>query len=142
MKMNSRFRYMYDAASTVSLRAKGSGAMAATTAGAQLALDQLQGYWTAAFHELADQAFAVVVNVTAVDHTTGDETYKLDLVTENGVVIATTKVVGTGQYILFVDVGTARHADPAFTTIALNATLGGTSPSLDFFAWLGKHLDD
>jgi hypothetical protein len=142
MKMNSRFRYMYDAAPLARLRARGAGAITATATETALNLDQLDGYWTAAFHELADQAFAVVANVTAVDHGTGDETYKLEVVTENGVVVATTVVKAPGQYVLFVDTGTLRAADPAAVTIAVKATLGGTTPSLDYFAWLGKHLDD
>jgi hypothetical protein len=51
----------------------------------------------------------VIVNALKVDHTTGDETYKIDVVTNNGVVVGTAKVVGVGQYVILVDGG---HAAP------------------------------
>ena len=139
--MNSRFRYMYDANPLIQFRPRNSGPVTATgDAPNVLTMDTLTGYWTSG--ELADQAFAVVANVTAVKTSVGDETYKLDLVTSGGAIIATTKVKVAGQYILFVDVRTAHQADPTFANMKLTATLAGTLPSFDYFAWLGKHLDD
>ena len=142
-QMNSRFRYMYDANPLIQLRPRGQAPMTVvgSTDTAVLPLDLSTGYWTNG-GELADQGFAVVANVLAAKSSVGDETYKLDLVSTGGAVIATTKVKAAGQYILFVDVRTAHQADPTLNSIKLTATLAGTLPSLDFFAWLGKHLDD
>jgi hypothetical protein len=136
MKMNSRYRFMYDAASKASLRAQGQADITADAAGSELVFDELTGYWTDAYNELADQSVAVVANVTKADFTTADETYTLNLVTNNGVTVATAKVTGVGQYVLFVDMGTLRLSDPTAASFSLDADVGGTTPILNFFAWL------
>jgi hypothetical protein len=140
MKMTSRFRQMFDAATATLFRGRTAADIVATTAaaGAALTLDVLQGYWTDG-KELADQLLPVVVNVLKADHTTGDETYKLDVVTNNGVVVGTAKVIGVGQYVILVDADTLRLSDPTATTIQIDATLAGTTPILNFAAWLGEY---
>lgn len=135
MKMNSRFRFMYDAAAAASLRPRAQADITADAVGAELTLDTLTGYWTPGT-ELADQTFAVVANVTKVDHTTGDETYVLNLTTNNNVVVATAKVNKVGQYVLFVDTQTLRLSDPTAASISLDADVGGTTPILNFHAFL------
>lgn len=134
MKMHSRTRYMYDAATEASLRAKSAAAITASTAGAALVLDTLQGYWTTG--ELADNTLAVVANVNAIDNGTGDETYKLDVKTNNGIVVGTATVKALGQYVILLDMDTVRLSDPTAVSISLDATIAGTTPSLDFFAWI------
>jgi len=62
--MNSKHRYMFDAAPSVSLLTQGDAAKVATFTGPAVILDQVEGYWNA--NELADQSFAVVLNVTAL----------------------------------------------------------------------------
>lgn len=65
-KMNSKFKYMYDAAPSASLRAFDSAASTSTFTGTALVLDELEGYWNTA-KVLADQTLAVIVNVTDID---------------------------------------------------------------------------
>jgi len=65
-KMNSKFKYMYDAAPAIALAANDGVAVTATANGTTYALDQLDGYWNVE-DELADQTFAVVLNVEAAE---------------------------------------------------------------------------
>jgi hypothetical protein len=140
MKMNSRFRQMYDAAVGTLFRDRLQADITATADSAVLTLDKLTGYWTDG-NELADQLLPVIVNALKVDHTTGDETYKIDVVTNNGVVVGTAKVVGVGQYVILVDADTLHLSDPTATSIKLTATLGGTTPILNYAAWLGEYAN-
>jgi hypothetical protein len=139
MKMNSRFRQMFDAAADTLFRGRTAADVTATADSAVVNLDKLQGYWTDG-NELADQTIAVIVNALKVDKTTGDETYKVDLVTNNGVVVATAKITGVGQYVLFVDGATLQQSDPTAASLKITATLGGTTPILNYAAWLGEYV--
>jgi hypothetical protein len=141
MKMGSRFKQMFDAAPDTLFRGRTAADVVATADSAAVSLDKLQGFWTDG-SEFADENLAVIVNVLKADHTTGDETYKIDVVTNNGVVIATTKVVGVGQYVLLVDADTLRNADPTAASIHVAATLAGTTPILNYAAWLGEYVSN
>jgi hypothetical protein len=140
MKMNSRFRQMFDAAPDTLFRGRTAADVTATADSAVVALDKLTGFWTDG-NELADYLLPVIVNVLKADHTTGDETYKVDVVTNNGIVVATSKVIGVGQYVLLVDADTLHQADPTAVSIHVAATLGGTTPILNYAAWLGEYAD-
>lgn len=63
-RMNSKFRYMFDAAPSITLITKGDAAETATFNSDAIVLDEVEGYWNSG--QLADQTFAVVVNVTDV----------------------------------------------------------------------------
>lgn len=65
-KMNSKFKYMFDAAPSVSLMAQGDAPKTASFNGAPITLDVLKGYWNPAPAAPADKTFAVIVNVTAL----------------------------------------------------------------------------
>lgn len=138
--MKSKYKYMYDAATAASLRAKSAVALTADTNGAELVLDTLQGYWTSG--ELADQTFAVVVNVTAIDRTTGDETYKLDLQAgpsgfASNVVVGTLAAITTvGQYVILVDADTVKAIKADADAIRLVLDVAGTTPSITYHAWI------
>lgn len=64
-KMNSAFKYMYDAAPSIALLPKDGAVRTATFNGPEKALDQVEGYWNT--NELADKTFAVVVHVTELN---------------------------------------------------------------------------
>jgi hypothetical protein len=140
MKMNSRFRQMFDAAADTLFRGRAAADVVATADSAVVNIDKLTGYWTDG-NELADQLFPVIVNALKVDRTTGDETYKIDVVTNNGVVVGTAKITGVGQYVILVDADTLHLSDPTATSIKLTATLGGTTPILNYAAWLGEYAN-
>jgi hypothetical protein len=138
MKMNSRFRQMFDAAADTLFRGRAAADVVATADSAVVNLDKLTGYWTDG-NELADQLLPVIVNALKVDRTTGDETYKIDVVTNNGVVVGTAKITAVGQYVILVDADTLHLSDPTAASIKLTATLGGTTPILNYAAWLGEY---
>jgi hypothetical protein len=140
MKMNSRFRQMFDAAADTLFRGRTAADVVATADSAVVNIDKLTGYWTDG-NELADQLFPVIVNALKVDRTTGDETYKIDVVTNNGIVVGTAKITGVGQYVILVDADTLHLSDPTATSIKLTATLGGTTPILNYAAWLGEYAN-
>lgn len=135
MKMN-KLRYMYDAAVEARLRAKGLADLLADTPGTPLVLDLLTGYWTTG--ELADQTLAVVANVTALDKTTGDETYVLNVATNNNVIVGTATVKSTGQYVILLDMGTVKKADPTVTSLRLDIDVSGTTPIINFHSWIAN----
>lgn len=64
-KMNSKFKYMFDAAPSVRLIARDNVAKTASFDSSPVALDKLEGHWVS--NELADQTFALVVNVTDLE---------------------------------------------------------------------------
>jgi hypothetical protein len=150
MRMNSLQRYMYDAASEASLRAKSAPAITASGALAELPLDVLQGFWTDG-SELADLTLAVVINVTAINNTTG--TY--DIAVEGGPVgFGTTKTLGKlngvtrlGQHVVLLDMATIEQLKTDVASLRLNVTANDTDgagagvPSISFFAWVAPISD-
>lgn len=140
-KMNSKFKYMFDAAPSITLESKAAPARTADGNTAEIVLDQLDGHWNV-LNELADQTFAVVVNVTALDQTTGDETYALNLVFGNAAFAAsrvthTLTVTKPGQYVFLVDIDTVRAMLASADRFRIALDVAGTTPSIDFHAWLG-----
>lgn len=141
-KLNSKFRYMYDADPSVALVAKDHAAKTATFNGTAITLDKVLGYWNAGSENLADHTFPIVINVEAIDKTTGDETYTIDL--EVGPVgfatsVKTGKVTvtGAGQYVILVDVPTLVAMKSDAAAIRLAYTLAGTTPSITSHAFIG-----
>lgn len=139
MKMGSRFKQLFDAATATLFQPRNSADVTATGDSTNVvALDKLQGYWTDG-NELADQTLPIIINASVVDHTTGDETYKIDVVTNNGVVVGTAAIKAVGQYVIFVDGATLHLSDPTAASLKLTATVAGTTPILNYTAWLGEY---
>lgn len=63
-KMNSGYRYMFDAAPSINLLPAKAPAYEADFASAEIEFDTLKGYWTS--NELADQSLAIIINVTDI----------------------------------------------------------------------------
>lgn len=141
-KMNSKFKYMFDAAPAITLRAKSAAALTADGNTDAIVLDQLDGYWNPGVN-LADQTFAVVVNIDALE-TGDDETYALSLVFgddasfTNNVTTHTIAPTTTGQYVFLVDFDTvvAMLAGTTRMRIAVDVTASTGSPSIDFHAFI------
>lgn len=77
-KMNSKFKYMFDAAPSVRLIERNGTPQVASFNSAAVALDKLEGHWTS--NELADQTFALVVNVTDIESSPSTGTFTLNTV--------------------------------------------------------------
>jgi hypothetical protein len=141
-KMKSKFKYMYDAAPASELIAKDGVAKTASFDGTAKVLDVLEGYWTAG--ELADDVFAVAINVTAVD-LAADETYVLELEAgpvgfATSVVVGKVTIAGTGQYVILVDADTVKAQKADAAAIRLAGTIGGTTPSITLHAWIAGRI--
>lgn len=142
-KMNSKFKYMYDAAPSIALAANGGVALTADTNLTAYALDQLNGYWNTE-GELADQTFAVVINVEDLDLTTGDETYVFslqfgDAVGFGGGTVITHRLVATAagqQLAALVDIDTVKAMLDDATHMRLQLDVSGTTPSITFKAFI------
>lgn len=140
-KLKSNFKYMLDAAPAITFRNAAAGALTADGSTAAIVLDTLDGYWNTN-NELADSTFAVVINVNAADTTTGDEAYVLNLVAgpvgfATSTVVGTVTVTGTGQYVILVDADTVRKSAPTAAALRIDADVAGTTPVLDFVAFIG-----
>lgn len=143
-KMNTSHRYVYDAAPATLFRARTAAAIAATANSDVVVLDTVQGYWNVD-GELADETLAVIVNVTEIDATTGDETVTFELkATDAAGVVQTEAVLGSltvnkvGQYVFLVDAASVKLAAEDFGGLVITATLAGTTPSVGYHAWMSQ----
>lgn len=99
---------------------------------------------TALNFECRTGPFDVIVDVTAIDATTGDETYVLSVDVSDASGGTFTKVVtlpniraaGTGRYVIAVDAALVHKLDSDADWVRLTPTLGGTSPSLTYRAFI------
>jgi hypothetical protein len=145
-KMNSQFKYMYDAAPSIALVAKDHAEHAGSFNGVAIVLDKLGGYWnTPDARSLADTTFAVVVNVEAIDTTTGDETYVAEI--EFGPLGFATSVKpnrveikGPGQYVMLVDADTVAFMKQDVAAMRLAVTAAGTTPKIKLHAFIGGRI--
>lgn len=91
-----------------------------------------------------DDGSVIVVNVTACDAASGDETYQLDLYGSNNdfsaeVLISTLPFVRgtTGIAEWYV---TNEHFGTTYTDLRIKHTLAGTTPSLTYTAFLSRRV--
>ena len=141
--MESAVRHTYDAA--LALQAPGAAAITATAVSA--AAVDIYEITKSPYGVLNGRhgigSFDLVVYVAAADTTTGDETYQLQVMTLNGANQATVqeKIDLTGAQVgkvlvfpLHPKTLEAFAADSA--KVQLNAVLAGTTPSLQYWAFL------
>jgi len=86
----------------------------------------------------------VVVNITACDAASADETYQIDLYGSNDdfsteVLLCSLNIVRgtTGLGELYC---TNEHFNVTYTDLRIKHTLGGTTPSLTYNAWLSRRV--
>lgn len=154
MSVNStRVRYLIDTASAVTLRNIDDGAETSTATETPVSLNELDtAYWHDG-KEIPYSVIAVSVFISACDSTSGDETYVLTIQVDDTsdhsnspVTVATMTVPRgtTGSFTMYVDA----KSIPTFDTdssgtdkwIAIKATLGGTTPSITYGAFMAKEL--
>ena len=138
--MNSKVKFTVDKDASVTLRASSAAQITATTAETGISLNPGTAYWS--LGNIPLQTVAVNFLVKTIDRTTGDEAYTLT------VEVATTvggsyTVVGTlaalttaGVYTLLLDLDRVLKQVPGAAFIRVNATLAGTTPILDYDAYL------
>ena len=116
------------------LRDGTAAAITATTAGTALA-----------FAATMAGEFKAVFAVSALDATTGNETYVLSIETDSSTAFASPTEIGAltvtaaGVYELPLSKWQIIPFDAAAAAIRCKATLGGTTPSLSYGCWLVPH---
>lgn len=94
--------------------------------------------------EVRTGPFDVVIDVTAIDAADGNETYVFSVDVSDATGGTYTKVValpnirdiGTGRYVIAVDPSLVHQLDDDADWIKVTATLGGTSPSITWSAFI------
>lgn len=135
----SEVNYLYDAQTV--LRAPGSAAMTATGTVGTFALDKMVNAGKSIYrNNLGAQQYKIVIAVSAIDKTTGDETYTLTASTgavgNSTVQVGELVVSSTGQYVLVLDARSIEQADANHAELKLTLTVAGTTPSITFAAWV------
>jgi hypothetical protein len=134
--MNSKVKFQVDKAAEVTLRATSASAITATTSEAGLSLRNGTAYWNA--NVTPYQTLAVNFIVKSIVST---GTYVLtvevsDVVGGTYVVVGSVTVASIGVYTVNLDMDTVKKTLPTAGFIRVTATIGGTTPSLDYDAYL------
>lgn len=144
--MNSKIKHQYDA--LLALRPLTDRATPVTADGASSGLVDLHKL-TAGRGDVKNlfgqTPFDVVILVDAIDSTTGDETYTLKLQTVDaaganptdvpfGGVVVTSALVGE-PLVVKIDPANIKLADADGAKLRIYADVGGTTPSISFFAF-------
>lgn len=134
---------MYDAAAAVELRDVTDGAETSSAAETGVSLNKGSAYWQ---NDQTPYDFLMaVVNVTACDDGNADETYELYLEVDSELAfgdspVKVAKLDVTRGFTGLLEIPVSREVidklDPNAEFIRIGATLGGTSPSITYGAWL------
>lgn len=142
VKMSAN-RFSFDAATV--LQPSTAAAVAASAASADfISLDVLTSYWASG--DVAEELdMAVVIETTAVSGTLPTVAFTVQVAPDSGafsapVAIGAAPVVSnTGRTVIVIDrddIVAALGASPTVGSLRLFATLGGTSPSFTYNAWV------
>jgi len=144
----SRVKAAMDVAANSTLRLASDGAETATATETAVPLGILSAAYWDSNKEVPHGTIRVVVDVTAIDRTTGDETYTLTLQVDDTLAQSDTPqtvctlgpLVSTGVYEMLVDSKTINAIVTDYSGnelwMAIKATLGGTTPSITYAAWI------
>lgn len=146
----SKVKNLIDTADAAVLRDVADGAETSTAIETSIALNELDSaYWHGG--EIPNGILQVMIHVTAIDGTTGDETYTLALIVDDVAAMNDSPVAVwsqaiaddfTGVLYAYVDSKNipALDTDSSGTEkyIAIRATLAGTTPSITYGAYIVK----
>ena len=135
----SEVNKIYDAATA--LRAPGSAAVTTSAVIGTFTLDKMVNLQKSSQrNKLGAEEYEIVIVVSAIDRTTGDETYTFSAKT--GAAGSPTTVVGTlavnktGQHVLCLDAHTIERMDANHAVLELSLAVAGTTPVISFSAWI------
>jgi len=138
--MNSKVKFQLDKDPSVTLRAAAAAPITATTSETGLSLNNGTAYWNTGITPLQNAAVNIIVK--AIDRTTADETYAFTVEVSNligGTYVEVARLTGVttiGAYTINLDFDTIKKANPTAAFIRITATLAGTTPILDYDAYL------
>lgn len=140
--MESKVKYLIDAA--LMLKASGTVAITSTETTAKVDINRIANGRGDVTGRYGEGSIDVLLHVVAIDHTTGDETYTLGFTTydsagANAVTqeTATLLVGDLGLTKVFkFDMATLQTLDSDAAQFAIVVTLAGTSPILQYWAYI------
>lgn len=128
------------------LRAESAGAITAAEASGSKPLGALSAYWNEG--ELASPLqLAVVLFVTALDLTTADETYRVDVEVAStetfadAEVVVSSEIKKVGQHVVAFTREQILDALATAAHVRVKITPAGTTPSIDYWAILSPLVD-
>lgn len=144
--MKSKVKFAFDADSGVTLRDAADGAETANAAESGVTIPSLNGaYWDD--NDVAHESLTVVVVVSDIDVSDADETYVIAVETDSSNAFGSAVEVGSltvpgavGSYAINLDADTIKALDPTAQWIRVSLTVGGTTPSITYSAWLSHSL--
>ncbi len=147
MGFPSKVRHGYDAEPSVRLRLLSDGPETASAVENAISLNTLDAaYWDNG--AIPFQTATIVIRVTAIDRTTGDEAYAIQAQVDNDqafggadfTVVGEIDLVSTGVFTIVLDGPTikALRSNAKFIRLALVAA--GTTPSITYEAWLAPSV--
>ncbi|MBT8411472.1 MAG: hypothetical protein KJP02_06730 [Octadecabacter sp.] len=148
----SAVKYGFDVDDSVTLRDIADGAETSTALETPINLNLLDAaYWQE--NVVPYNTLVVPVHITACDSADGDETYSITLevddttdLSDTPTVVATLAIPRgtTGVFYMYVDArtieGLVSDWSGNIAYLGIRATLGGTSPSITYGAWLAKNI--
>ena len=152
---SSRSKFLVDTAAQVLLRNVADGAETSTATETAVSLNELDTAWWHTGNDVPGGVVEVNIHVTAADITTADETYTFDLVVDDTSGLSDTpRVISSlpfaagrlvpGTYRMYFAADQIKALDPDTSGtdkwLAIRATLGGTSPSVTYGAYISYCL--
>lgn len=147
----SRVKYLIDTEDAVTLRDIADGAETSTATETAVSLNELDGAYWHDGTEIPYGVIKVMINVTATDSANSDETYVLAILVDDAsnmgdspVTVWTQTITRGFTGVLYADIDADNipklDTDSSGTDkwIAIRATLGGTTPSITYGAWIVK----
>lgn len=146
-KFNSRNVQMYDAAPSIALIAKTGNPITASFNAPAYKLDLVEGWWNQPQYP-ADWQLNIVLQVTGVKRTVGDERYTFSIQGSTEPTFAAPVVLdefaadtpSIGQYATEFYLNTAVAVLPGLQYIRIVGTFAGTAPSITAYAWIGDDV--
>lgn len=140
--MSGKVKREFDAAAAVTLRALTDGSETADAAETGVALNTLSGaYWDN--NDQPNGDIRVSVHVTALDKTTGDETYDIYFETDSTLGFASAVEVArlfhvgaTGYYEVVIPSTLIEALDPTAKYLRARLDVAGTTPIITYGAWM------
>lgn len=136
----SEINYIYEA--DTAFRAPGSAPVIASGSIGAFTLDKLVNVRDSdQRNTLGAEEYDIVIAVETLDTANADETYVFDVAIQaaggvGAVTAVTFPVVASGKSVISLDSDTLEKLSTDREELALNLTVGGTTPSITFSAWV------
>lgn len=143
--MESKIKYTYDA--LLALQAPASANVVATASSAYVDINKITKGRGDVQGRFGEGAFDVVVHITTLDHTTGDETYSAAFTSSDAAgankIVHFTRAFVVGEvgktFAYKFDAATIGLENANAAKFGIDWTLAGTTPILNYFAFVAPN---